>query len=217
MKTFNLGHVPIVDKFTNLYVTNFEDFKKTNELLPELIKQIHPDEFFIITDLFTRSETLLHILARYPDIEYELLFQCGNDLMNLNRLYVGCTPLYIACQHMNEKAVKSLLSHGANVNLVCLGYSPLMRMAKTTTFPNKIKTLQLLVDHGADIHLKDGNNENALHQACYMNDIESAKYLVDQGSEYNLVTKDGMLPIDRFNTDELKKEFSDYIELLRVR
>lgn len=94
--------------------------------------------------------------------------------------------------------------------------SPLLLASGSSECSQKHEILKLLLDSGANIYYQD-HNGNALHHACCSGDIESAKYLIDQGCDHTLVSGYGSLPVEQLHDDELEKEFLEYIKLTQVR
>jgi ankyrin repeat protein len=80
--------------------------------------------------------------------------------------------------------VKLLVASGADVNAVSknLGRTPLLIAA---SYPGSVAALQLLLDHGANIHAKDGRGMHALGRAALSADVEVVRFLVEHGSDPN--------------------------------
>ena len=164
----------------------------------------------------------MHILTRYPEIDYELLFSNSNNkVINCNQLNTsGIAPLHVACRYGNEKAVESLVKRGANVNLLDPDLrSPLQLVASTCgPIDTRLRILVLLVQYGADIHYKDPYNQNALHYAAHRMDTPSAKFLIDQGCDYRLLNVKGNTFLDLFVHGSKEKDWvSEYIALIDCR
>ena len=96
--------------------------------------------------------------------------------------------------------VQLLLCKGANPNLQCnRGYSPL----HVTTFGNFTSTVSLLLDYGADVNLRTGEEgQTALHTACASyelhtrsgsneNIIKIAQILIHANSDINTIDNHG--------------------------
>lgn len=86
------------------------------------------------------------------------------------------TPLYVAVQHDDFEIAKLLLDAGANPNA----------QTGDLWFPlshaQSIEMVQLLLDNGADIHLRDEIGQDAL---CSQDDPEVAAYLIQAGAQVN--------------------------------
>lgn len=265
----------IYKQFLSLYKGGIiKHIDEINELLPVLIEKVPPDQIlYICSDSISTS--LLHILARYPDIHYELLFSYKGPI-DCNILVTDkVTPLHNACYWGNEKAVNLLLDHGAQIDLVdpqvC---SPLARLTLNDMTEEKLRILKLLIQHGADLNREwtlvtpDGDitkksvisscvyhlsvlnkglstfvskksniciflkelinggarvnyvneiGENALHIACFRDDMDLARILLENGCNHELANTFGRLPINNISSLEVKQQFLEMIELLHCR
>ena len=78
--------------------------------------------------------------------------------------------------------VRLLIARGANVNArsADLGLTPLLVAAG---FPNTADILQLLVRRGADIRAKDKEGMHALGRAVLSADVETVRFLVENGTD----------------------------------
>jgi len=94
----------------------------------------------------------------------------------------GATPLMWAVPDIAK--VKLLVASGADVNAVSknLGRTPLLIAA---SFPGSVAVLQLLVDHGANIHAKDRRGMHALGRAALSADVDVVRFLVEHGCDPN--------------------------------
>jgi ankyrin repeat protein len=80
--------------------------------------------------------------------------------------------------------VKLLVAAGADVNAASknLGRTPLLIAA---SFPGSVPVLQLLLDHGANIHAKDRRGMHALGRAALSADVDVVRFLVEHGCDPN--------------------------------
>ena len=94
----------------------------------------------------------------------------------------GATALMWAVPDIAK--VKLLVASGADVNASSknLGRTPLLIAA---SFPGSVPVLQLLLDHGADIHAKDRRGMHALGRAALSADVEVVRFLVEHGCDPN--------------------------------
>jgi ankyrin repeat protein len=94
----------------------------------------------------------------------------------------GATALMWAVPDIAK--VKLLVASGADVNASSknLGRTPLLIAA---SFPESVPVLQLLLDHGADIHAKDRRGTHALGRAALSADVEVVRFLVEHGCDPN--------------------------------
>lgn len=189
---------------------------KVEELLPKLMEQIRSDEICIGLEDTVFPGSLLHIVARYSEINFEILFKGSKGITNISvRDGIGVSPIHYACLYGNKNAVETLLKHGANINLGnCNGDTPLMYC--WTNGCVSIDWVGLLISFGADINSINNIGQNALHLACKRNDIESAKFLIIQGCRHDVM---GFLqlPIDLLSDIEKANILREYIELISLR
>lgn len=117
----------------------------------------------------------------YADANYvKLLLQRGADPNATNK--AGATALMWAIPDVAK--VKLLVAAGAKVNArsTNLGRTPLLIAA---TYPGSVDVLQLLLDHGADIHAKDRRGMHALGRATASADVNVVRFLVQHGCDPN--------------------------------
>jgi len=133
------------------------------------------------------NATPLHYLAWQGTTEIaELLLDHGADINARNDN--GWTPLTFAT-HSNFELTQLYLSHGADVNphLQTETDGGQCRTPGTTPFhgavrSESLKTVTLLVEHGADINAVDENDVTPLHLAIGNNSIDITRYLVTTGA-----------------------------------
>lgn len=190
----------------------FKDLKRINELLLEIGKDLNTDEIFIQGE--TRT-TLLHIFACHPQIDYKLLLYDKEINYNVLNEY-NETPLQVACRFSNEKAIESLLIHGAEVNTTNDNKtSPLSELCDSHI--PLIGSIKNLLDHGANINWVNRMGQNALHLACYHNNIETVRILIENGCDYRRIDKNGMIPLDWLINDKETQEILQLIERIECR
>ena len=119
--------------------------------------------------------------ALYAGVDcVKLLLERGADPNARNA--AGATALMWAIPDLAK--VKRLIEAGADVNArsTNLQRTPLLIAA---SYPGAVPVLQLLVDHGADIHAKDRNHVHALGRAALSADVEVVRFLVEHGCDPN--------------------------------
>jgi ankyrin repeat protein len=94
----------------------------------------------------------------------------------------GATALMWAAPDIAK--VRLLVAAGADVNAVSknLGRTPLLIAA---SYPGSVPVLQLLLDHGANIHAKDRRGMHALGRAAVSADVDVVRFLVEHGCDPN--------------------------------
>jgi ankyrin repeat protein len=110
----------------------------------------------------------------------ELLLDRGASPNAIDK--AGATALMWAVP--DAAKVKLLVAAGADVNAVSknLGRTPLLIAA---SFPGSVAVLQLLLDHGANIHAKDRRGMHALGRAALSADVDVVRFLVEHGCDPN--------------------------------
>jgi len=116
------------------------------------------------------------------------------------------SPLILAIENAKYAAAIALLKAGANPNDVRTGFTPLhtmtwVRKAHTGDGSDpepinygKITSIQfidVLVEYGADVNLRDKNDETPFFAAARRSDYEMMQRLVDHGADPKLVDKEG--------------------------
>lgn len=108
---------------------------------------------------------------------------------------MGRTPLFEASKggEVTYPAVQLLLEHGANVMAQedRSGWVPLHCAAQV----GYDATIQLLIDHGAEINYPDSNGDSALHIACQNGRESAAQLLVEKGANISVTNTVMQLPI----------------------
>ena len=97
--------------------------------------------------------------------------------------------------HNTEREIQNILSkrHLYDVNsLNGFGHTPL----STAAYAGSLKYVKLLVELGADVHLKDSDGWTALHFAMATKNYDVAKFLMSVGADAKELTKDGQKALD---------------------
>lgn len=93
--------------------------------------------------------------------------------------------------HRAEEVVRVLLESGADPNLSIDDPGGLPAIF----YCNKPDTVQLLLEHGADINAQETSGRSMLHMSIIDDDIDMAEYLLDHGANPNLQDNYGCGPI----------------------
>jgi ankyrin repeat protein len=110
----------------------------------------------------------------------KLLLDHGADPNATNK--AGATALMWAVPDVAK--AKLLIAAGADVNARSKNFdrTPLLIAA---SYPGSVAVLQLLLDHGADIHAKDRRGMHALGRATLSADVPVVRFLVEHGCDPN--------------------------------
>jgi ankyrin repeat protein len=121
----------------------------------------------------------------------ELIAQ-GADVNSAN--HKGFTPLMGAAQWRHEGVVRFLLEHGANVHTLeeYEGRNALM-YASISGSP---KCVQLLLEAGNDVNMKDKYGMTALMMAATTGEMEIVRHLVNGGADINSIDERGLTATD---------------------
>lgn len=188
--------------------------EQSERLLRRLIEIVSPDQLISLPESEPYDESLLQAVATYPGINYKILFENEERIINVNVQGTGGdTGLHRACWHVNQGAVQVLLELGADVNLQDDDQrTPLM---KSSTTSRSLQISELLIKAGANIHAIDKNGENALHHACKWDDIEAIKFLISKGCRLDVRNKEGKSPINSLPRHSLNaRHIKEYVELI---
>ena len=122
----------------------------------------------------------------------KLLIEEGLDINSVNS--DGNTALHCAASNGREENVHILLSQGSLVNAVttCSHSTPLHLIARK----NCPRTLQLLIDNGADISAIDDDGNTPLHCAVDSGPVVNVRMLIENGSNPGCKNKLGLTPLD---------------------
>jgi ankyrin repeat protein len=106
----------------------------------------------------------------------------------------GATPLHVACWFQGYPSfVRLLVDEGADVNSVReKGWTPLLDASSS---PGKTKIVKFLIEHGARLSDKRFDGQSALHLAVFMDDLQTAKLLIDEKIDVNAQDNTGRTPI----------------------
>jgi ankyrin repeat protein len=105
----------------------------------------------------------------------------------------GYTPLTVASLDKHLQCMKSLLAHGANVNLASAGgWSPLIGAAMSGAKP---EVLDVLLDKGADINARNQWGCTALYYAAGYGVVKTVDHLLKRGAAVPGTTGECLTPL----------------------
>jgi ankyrin repeat protein len=100
--------------------------------------------------------------------------------------------MWAATWNQDQTTAQALLKHGAKIDPVFHGETPLLQIIRANPFA----LLRWLVDHGADINFQDQKGCSPLHYAVKRNHtLAQIVMLLKLGANQNLSAKDGQSPI----------------------
>jgi|SRR6185437_8758728 len=102
--------------------------------------------------------------------------------------------LHIAIKLGHTDIIKYLLKIGCDVNAQTRRLRAPLHYATYNNIP--IEIIALLLDHGANIEIKDDDNATAFMWACYLNNVKAAKFLLDKGVDAYSPDKFGGSPLE---------------------
>ena len=60
----------------------------------------------------------------------------------------------------------------------------------------EISILQKMIELGCDVNSRDSQGESALHYACYLDNKDIEKWLIEQGIPKDVKNDEGLTPYD---------------------
>ncbi|CAG9858850.1 unnamed protein product [Phyllotreta striolata] len=129
------------------------------------------------------SNTLRNKLEKYP-------LEVRRDIVN--RIKIGCCPLFIACKKGQTEIVEYLINVcGADIEQKGIYEVPEDRSTHVVTplwcasVSGKLSIVDILLRSGADINALSDTGSTPVRSACYMTHFEIVRYLVEHGADIN--------------------------------
>lgn len=163
-----------------------------------------------------KEESILHYAINNSQNNYfeiiELLINNGVDINNHHSRFLE-TPLHKLCARMTPHidVISMLLKKGAEVNAINIsGKTPVFYLS----FNYSVELLNLLVEYGADINIKDKYKNTLLHDD-YINCLdehfeEFLKALIALGFDINSTNSLGTTPLNYCENKKIKKILIKY-------
>jgi ankyrin repeat protein len=111
------------------------------------------------------------------------------------------TPLSAACIHSRSEVAEVLIKKGADINHLSKdGMTPFMLNIYNAAYSNEeeinksLKTLQVLIDNNADVHIK--KRYSAFSLACGLEKLEIVKLLLDLNVDIEFKDVNGKTGLD---------------------
>jgi ankyrin repeat protein len=223
----NEGDTPFLIACQNNYITIIDALLKFKDLINVNVKNIKDDFPLYYAVSFSNEELIKFLLEKKANMYEEkgygrytpFLLACsslskekymklfidhGIDINRPNS--IGLYPLIQACKSNKINAVKILLQHGANPNLVCDYSTPLI----DACMKNDIDIVKELLNYGADVNLKSNNDMTAiihLVNSDQMKKNSMIRLLIEYGADIFIkdISGNGLLYILK-NSNKIDKE-----------
>ncbi len=121
----------------------------------------------------------------------QTLGRLGSDINAIGN--EGCTALMELVASGDMEATKRLLTHGADVNSCSAANS--LNALSFAAIQGREEFLYLLLDHGAELELRNLVGYTALHSACTENQLTCAALLLKRGADIETLATDGRTPL----------------------
>ena len=193
-KTFGIKNLKVLsfkDVESSLYVNDrFDEFDTqkfiaaVNSLDVRAIEKTYKKSVDVnrIDSQTGMTPLIIAIRNRRHDVLRKLLELEDIDLEKRDQFKYTFTPLLHACQMKDLEAMKILIDNGADVNSSSrgknTGNTPLMVCSWKVPFIDGMKLL--MENENLSYNQQDNNGFTALHKACYWNQYEAIKLLVDR-------------------------------------
>ena len=105
----------------------------------------------------------------------------------------GSTPLHLAIVENKDQLVKALLEKGAHLETKNdYGYTPLLKAVK---YGASEEIVDLILEHGADVHILAEDRKTALHFAAQKGNVIMMRKMIERGLSVDAEDKDGWTPL----------------------
>jgi ankyrin repeat protein len=107
----------------------------------------------------------------------------------------GFSPLGMAIFGGQERAVRTLVEHGADLEAISRHRTIQVRPLQTAAFVQDAELGRILLDAGADPNSTAEGGFTALHSAAQNGDLAMARLLLERGADWNIEVR-GKRPVD---------------------
>jgi ankyrin repeat protein len=186
-----------------------------NETIDELMMRNKCGDTPIALSIFDKDINILQEL-----LQYGIPINSSCDMHN-------DTPLQLSAGIGNPDITRILIDHNADVNLgdkqqqqtaiqMLINNVPIDKIPELSLSGNHnnvdyVKTLSILLDHGADVNSIDLYGESLLHLAVLRGNKDIVSVLLKYHASSNMKDQNGQTPLDI----ALKKRSKDMIQLLK--
>ncbi|QRI42734.1 ankyrin repeat protein [Cheloniid poxvirus 1] len=153
-----------------------------------------------IVDRYSFINNIIRFRFANYDSMIDLLLEYGADVNNINDYYA---PIHFAVDNENEKILKLLIHHGADVNIknTYNSSSPLHHAVKSI---NK-NILKILLDNGADVDSRNRYGCTPIYYAICDNNFDVVNILLEYGADVNVVDSSGNTPLTVGGNNYIKR------------
>lgn len=115
---------------------------------------------------------------------------------NVNKYRKNLFPLWVATANNDTAMVRLLLKHGADIEQLTKGEAPITALILPIQ-EGHLETVKILVESGANIHVKGPANQPPVRVAARNGHLEILKYLIEKGADFEDKTADdGATPLE---------------------
>ena len=148
--------------------------------------------------------SLLSVAAESGDLTFvRRLLEQGADKDEVTNL--GRTSMWHAALNNHLPVVRYLAEQGADMEKASYGWTPLI----IASYKGHLEVVRYLLEQGANRDKAINTSETSLHLAAEEGHLETAKLLMIYGADLNARTKNGELPIDIADNEEIKQAIRD--------
>lgn len=126
--------------------------------------------------------------AAFQDVEFVELLLAAGAVVNIAD-EKGVTPLHMSVGRDASAITERLLAAGADLTAATIehGTTPIHRA--------NYENLKLLLEHGADINIRDADGQMPLHTSMAFKDLDVVQLLVEEGADFEIGDDMGRTPI----------------------
>lgn len=130
--------------------------------------------------------TALHLACSRDDIP-TIEFILGKDNLCIEEGDIDAyTPLYYACENSSTRATELLLHRGADLEGIdrdaYVGEDDMILFHRVVKY-NSIRIMELFINAGVDVNIRDQQGNTALHYAYSRGNTEVVKLLIEAGAK----------------------------------